>query len=717
MRATLAVGLVGLLWVLAGCEGPAGQSDAAGDVADGGDAEPGDVPEVGEIGEEDGEEEAAIDPFAVTAVRPDHGTFQGGSTVIVRGRGFVEGAIVYFDDRMVQLPDTTVLNDNEIAVVTPAGPVGPVEVRVEQGDENAALADGFTYDAFGIDPRSGSVAGGTFVTLIGSGTGWEDGDSVLIDGHAASDVTVVSAETITCRTPSGSIGPADVTVRGAVTDMTARGIYGYFSSTDPTSGGLGGDPIGGPGTRDEVCPGEGGGAKGGWKSVGTLNVTVLNWMTMDPVEEAFVMLGTDAGTTYQGLTDVRGMIVFSGPDLSGRQTVTAAKDGFESTTIERFDATDVTIFLLPIPDPEPGPLPPGRLGATISGELIFESAGEFARGPWDIVPPPGPGEQKAAYVYVTSWDIWNAPPPSYYGGADYRVTEEDPGIYGYSYSVFARPGTVAVVALAGLERISDGAFTPYGMGVARHIITGPGDVIDGVDVYVVHPLDVPLEIEVVDPPEVTPAGAPNTYRIDVFLDLGGDGVFWSPQKSRYVSDVSRPVLFPAWVAPNGELADATYTVVAGAYNRTIDSDGNLSDVNPFSVVISPGHRNVWSPMTVEHFIGLPHAVDPTFGALVTGNHMEFGNLPEDPDFWLIQLQTIDQSPLWRLILPGCIKEYDLPDIATIAGLPELPAGYSVWVIFGIRAPGFTYDEWSYRFLSQNYWSAYTADAFLFKFRE
>jgi hypothetical protein len=238
-----------------------------------------------------------------------------------------------------------------------------------------------------------------------------------------------------------------------------------------------------------------------------------------------------------------------------------------------------------------------------------------------------------------------------------------------------------------------------------------------VDVYVVHPMDVPLQIQLVEPPEVNPAGAPNTYRIDVFLDLGGDGVFWSPLKSRYVSDVSRPVVFPGWVTPNGELADATYTVIGGAYNRTLDSTGVLNDVNPFSVVISTGHRNVWSPLVVDRFIGLPYAVDPTFGALVAGNHMEFGNLPEDPDFWLVLLQTMEQAPLWRIILPGCIKEYDLPDIAALAGLEAPPAGYMVWIIWGIRSPGFVYDEWSYRFLSQSYWSAYTADVFLFKFRD
>lgn len=717
MRGRFGGWVIGVLGLLAGCNEPTSQPD------DGGTGDPGDVPILDVEDVLDGAEadvdaaDTAYARFAVTAVRPDHGTFQGGSTVIVRGRGFEEGAVVFFDDRMVQIPDTRVLNDNEIAVVTPAGPVGPVEVRVEQGDEVARLADGFTYDAIGIAPASGSVAGGTFVTITGNGTEFADGDAVLFDGRPATDVVVVAAETITCRTPPGAIGPADVTIRGAETELTVRGIFAYFLATDPSNGGLGGDPIGGPGTRTDVCPPAGGeGAKGGSaKSVGTVNVTVLDGATLAPVPEAYVMLGLEDNTTYQGLTDARGMIVFSGPDLSGRQILSAAKEKYETTSIQFFDATDVTIFLIPIPDPEPGPMPPGRLGAEIRGELIFESAGEFARGPWDIVPNPGPGEQKVAYVYVTSWDVWNEPPPPYYGAADYRVTEEDPGIYGYSYEVFARPGTVAVVALAGLERLSDSAFTPYAMGVARHVITGPGETVERVNVYMVHPMDVPLQVELDGAPEVNPSGAPNTYRIDVFLDLGGDGVFWSPLRSRYVTDVSRPVIFPGWVTPNGELSDATYTIVAGAYNRTTDALGQMIDANPFSVVISPGHRNVWEPLVIDRFIGIPYAISPTYGGVVEGDHMAFGSDPVDPDFWLVLLQTLDQSPLWRIILPGCVKEFDLPPVEILAGLEGPPAGYLIWIAYGIRSPGFVYDEWSYRYLSSQYWSAYTADVFLFQF--
>jgi hypothetical protein len=717
--------LLALGVVLAGCDDNDGGPDALwrddGAVGeDGGGAD-----DVAEEAEPDAGPDLGYDPFAVTAVRPGHGSFQGGTTVIVRGRGFpvAGGAVVHFGEHMAQPADTVVLNDNEIATVTPSGPVGLVDVKVEIGegeDDSRTLPDGFSYDTIAVAPPSGSIAGGTFVTITGSGTEFVDGDTVTFDERDAVDVTVISATVLTCRTPPGAIGPAAVRIDGAEGEIVVRDAYAYFSTADPANGGLGGDPIRGPGTRTDVCPGEeeGGGEAKEDPAAGTVNVTVLNGATLDPEPEVYVLLGLDTGTTYQGLTDERGMIVFSGPDISGRQIVTAAKEGFESTTIVEFDATDVTIYLIPIPDPEPGPLPPGRLGATISGELIFESGGEFARGPWEIIPPPGEGEVKVAYVYATSWDVWNEPPPSYYGAAHWRVTEDDPGVLGYGYSVFARPATVAIVALAGLETLSDGTFTPYAMGVARHVIAGPGERVDGVDVYVVHPLDVSLQIQLVDPPEVVASGAPNIYRIDVFLDLGGDGVFWSPLRSRYVSDVSRPIVFPAWVTPNGELADATYTVVAGAYNRTITTEGTMEDVNPFSVVISTGHRDVWNPLEVGHFLGIPYAVDPAFGGLVVDNHMTFAAEPEDPDFWLILLQTYpDQAPLWRMILPGCVKEFDLPDIAAVAGLPELPSGYSVWIAYGIRAPGFVYDEWSYRFLYQNYWSAYTADAFIFKFRE
>ncbi len=707
----VALGIVGL----AGCEGSPTPGGGGEDVEDLGDAEP----EAPDAAEDDGRD-LGYDLFAVTSVRPGHGPFQGGTLVRVRGRGFAEGAVVFFGDHMAQPADTGVVNDNEIVTVTPAGEVGPVDVRVVQRDDEALLPDGFNYEAIAVSPGAGSIAGGTFVTIVGSGTAFAPGDSVLFGRRPAEEVDVVSATVITCRTPPGAPGPVHVTVRTPSGDITAREAFLYFSTVDPINGGLGGGPIDGSPMPGVLCPEAGDGSKAGFKSGGTVNVTVLDSMTGAPVPGAFVILGISGSTPHQGLTDARGMIVFSGPDLSGRQTITAAKERYETTTVEHFDATNVTIFLVPIVEPEPGPMPPGRYGATIAGEVIVESTPEFACQPWDLVPDPIPGtEQKVVYLFATSWDIWSPPPPPTYGGARARIVEGDAmGSRGYRYSVFARPGALAVIALAGIERIADGAFTPYGMGVARHIVAGPGERVEGIEICVTHPMDVSLRIELVDPPLVETAGAPNTYRIDVFLDLGGDGVFWSPLRSRYVTDAAVPLVFPGWVSPNGDLADATYVVVAGAYNRTVDALGMTGDFNPFSVVISSGHRNVFDPIVVDRFIGIPRAVDPTFGAVVRGSRMSFTHALTAPDFWLVMLQTYpDQAPLWRIILPGCRTSYELPDIAALAGLPELPAGYSLWIVYGIRAPGFVYDEWSYRFLSERFWSAYAADAFVFKFRE
>ena len=73
-----------------------------------------------------------------------------------------------------------------------------------------------------------------------------------------------------------------------------------------------------------------------------------------------------------------------------------------------------------------------------------------------------------------------------------------------------------------IERASDGAFTPYALGVARRVHGGPGESITGVDVQVVHPLDWPLVVHLVDPPAIDVDRAPNTYRIDAYLDLGPD---------------------------------------------------------------------------------------------------------------------------------------------------------------------------------------------------
>jgi 6-phosphogluconolactonase (cycloisomerase 2 family) len=78
------------------------------------------------------------------------------------------------------------------------------------------LTGGFIYSdddpphVSSVFPTSGPRAGGTSITI--SGSGFLAGAAVELDGVAASSVTVVDSETITCDTPAGAAGVADVKV-------------------------------------------------------------------------------------------------------------------------------------------------------------------------------------------------------------------------------------------------------------------------------------------------------------------------------------------------------------------------------------------------------------------------------------------------------------------------------------------------------------------------
>ncbi|MCU0723802.1 MAG: DUF2341 domain-containing protein, partial [Planctomycetes bacterium] len=66
----------------------------------------------------------------------------------------------------------------------------------------------------GLSPDFGPPSGGTFVTIFGRG--FETGAEVLVGGTPATGITCVDSMTVTCTTPAGAPGPADVSVGGMV---------------------------------------------------------------------------------------------------------------------------------------------------------------------------------------------------------------------------------------------------------------------------------------------------------------------------------------------------------------------------------------------------------------------------------------------------------------------------------------------------------------------
>ena len=108
------------------------------------------------------------------------------------------------------------VNDTTITADSPAG-TGTVDVTVTTpaGTSATSPADQFTYIAAaaptvtGISPTSGPAAGGTLVTI--TGTGFTGATAVDFGTTAATNFTVVNDTTITADSPAGT-GVVNVTV-------------------------------------------------------------------------------------------------------------------------------------------------------------------------------------------------------------------------------------------------------------------------------------------------------------------------------------------------------------------------------------------------------------------------------------------------------------------------------------------------------------------------
>ena len=255
-------------------------------------------------------------------VSPEAGPAAGGTPVMISGEGFLADAEVYFGALPAQ--DLEVLGPTQLSGITPVGSPGPVDVRVLQAGTESVLEDGFIYEGglelFVVDPNFGSIAGGTYVKLVGSGFVGET--DVLIGGSPCSHVTVESYNVISAKTPPGAPGTVDVEVVVDGASVLLPMSYTYFDPVSFYGGTWGGDIY------------------------HSVNVTVLDGSNEGaPLNDAFVMLWADPDTPFQGFTDLNGKVTFSGPDLLGDQMVTASKECYSNASVVEYDASNVTLIL------------------------------------------------------------------------------------------------------------------------------------------------------------------------------------------------------------------------------------------------------------------------------------------------------------------------------------------------------------------------------------
>ncbi|MFR9799982.1 IPT/TIG domain-containing protein [Streptomyces sp. MS06] len=152
-------------------------------------------------------------PPTLNDITPSQGPTGGGTIVTLTGTGLIGATAVRFGS--TPATSYTVNSATRITAVSPPGIGGTVPVTVVSpiGTSNAVA---YTYVAAvvpvvtDVAPDSGPTAGGTDVTL--TGTGLTGATAVSFAGTPAASFTVDSDSRITAVTPAGSPGSAVVAV-------------------------------------------------------------------------------------------------------------------------------------------------------------------------------------------------------------------------------------------------------------------------------------------------------------------------------------------------------------------------------------------------------------------------------------------------------------------------------------------------------------------------
>ncbi len=191
-----------------------------------------------------------VPTVSVTSISPTSGPAGGGTTVILSGSGFTGATEVSFGG--TDASSYTVNSDTQITAVSQPEAAGMVDIVVSDpaGSSATGTGDQYTYVAplsvTGVSPMSGPTAGGTTVTI--SGSGFTGATAVSFGGTAAPSYTVNSDSQITATSPAHAAGTTDVTVTTAngTSPSSSADQYTYVTAGPPAVTGV--SPNSGPST-------------------------------------------------------------------------------------------------------------------------------------------------------------------------------------------------------------------------------------------------------------------------------------------------------------------------------------------------------------------------------------------------------------------------------------------------------------------------------------
>lgn len=263
----------------------------------------------------------------IASLTPAAGLPAGTNNVVINGANFTGATQVNFGSSIILAANFVNASATAIEVIAPAGTADTdagVTVTTPVGVSNAVQ---YRYaelpTATSINPTSGPSAGGTSVTVTGTGfvTG---GTTVIIGGTpvSASAVTVTSPTSLTFATPANPAGAVGVEVQTAIGTSTPPVTFTYGDAptvvaVNPNSGSTsGGTAITITGTN---LTGTTAVTVGG---VAATSVTVVNPTTVTAVTPAYVsgaLVRDVAVTTPFGSATATGAFTY----VSGAPTITS----------------------------------------------------------------------------------------------------------------------------------------------------------------------------------------------------------------------------------------------------------------------------------------------------------------------------------------------------------------------------------------------------------
>ena len=380
----------------------------------------------------------------VTLVRPAAGPLTGTTTVAITGTGFVVGGTsAHFGTSAATISCTSTTT---CSGTSPAEGVGTVDITVATpgGTSATSAADQYTYDAGPVvtlvSPASGPAAGGTVVSITGTGlAGIASAAAINFGTSHPSIYTVISATSVSATAPAHSPGVVDITVvtPGGTSATSPADQFTYHaapvvSAVSPADGLPAGGAVitvTGTGFSGASAVDFGPTAGGSLTVVSGTSLTVVS-----PAELAGVVDITVTGPggtsatgpadqfSYDGRPVVSAVSPAAGP-VAGGTVVSVTGTGFVvGPTTARFGTTAATTIDCTSPTSCTVTSPAGTAGlvditlSTIGGTSVTSSADQFS---YEAPPAPVAAPSSATGPTISALGV-NAGPAS--GGTSVRIT-------------------------------------------------------------------------------------------------------------------------------------------------------------------------------------------------------------------------------------------------------------------------------------------------------